>query len=136
MKKKILIAGIIGLVLAALGLYYYDRPHADTAGRTVDIAVNAIDLYNQYQKDEAASNKKFLDKIIEVKGTVVEVQQAGNTISIQLDGGSSAGGVNCSIADHNKNNKSQLPLKGDAITIKGRCAGMLMDVSLVDCVIE
>jgi hypothetical protein len=134
-KKYFLIAGLIWLVLAGLGLYYYDKPHANAGNKSTDFAINAVDLFNQYQKDEAAANKKFLDKIIEVKGIVTDVQQSGNIISIQLDGGSTAG-INCSITDDNEKDRAALPHKGAAVTIKGKCSGLLMDVNLVDCVIE
>jgi len=76
-KKYFLIAGLIWLVLAGLGLYYYDKPHANAGSKTTDIDISAVDLFNQYQKDESAANKKFLDKIIEVKGTITDIQKAG-----------------------------------------------------------
>ncbi|MBS1599551.1 MAG: hypothetical protein JST75_15105 [Bacteroidetes bacterium] len=135
-KKYFLIAGIVWLVLAGLGLYYYDKPHANAGDKSTDISITAGDLFSQFQQDENAANKKFLDKIIEVKGTVMDVQQSGNTTSVQLDGGSGGAGINCSIAINNEKNKITLPEKGSVITIKGRCAGMLMDVNLVDCVIQ
>jgi len=135
-KKYFLIAGIIWLVLAGLGLYYYDKPHANAGDKTTDISITAVELYNLYHKDEAAANKKFLDKIIEVKGTITDVQRSGNITSIQLDGGTAAAGINCNMADQNENKKIQLPVKGSTVMIKGRCSGMLMDVNLVDCVIE
>lgn len=133
-KKYFLIAGIVWLVLAGLGLYYYDKPHANAGGKATDITISAVDLYAQYQQDEAVANKKFLDKIIEVSGTISSVERSANTISIQLDGGSTAAGINCGLALHN--NDIRLPEKGASVKIKGRCAGMLMDVNLVDCVIE
>jgi|SRR5882724_7962471 len=135
-KKYFLFAGIIWLVLAGLGLYYYDKPHLNAGEKTTEITISAVDLYNQYQQDEAVANKKFLDKIIEVQGTITDIQRSANVISIQLNGGSAAAGINCSIATHNDNNKISLPEKGATINIKGKCAGMLMDVNLVDCVIQ
>jgi hypothetical protein len=135
-KKYFLIAGIVWLVLAGLGLYYYDKPHLNAGEKATDISITAVDLYNQYQQDEAMANKKFLDKIIEVSGTITDIQKSENAISIQLNGGSTAAGINCSITTHNDNNKISLPEKGTSVNIKGKCAGMLMDVNLVDCVIE
>jgi len=134
-KKYFLFAGIVWLVLAGLGLYYYDKPHTSAGGKSTDVSISAIDLFNQYQQDESVANKKFLDKIIEVQGKVTDVQQSGKTVSIQLDGGASTAGINCSITQHS-DQKIQLPEKGSSVKIKGRCAGMLMDVNLVDCVIQ
>lgn len=133
-KKYFLIAGIIWLVLVGFGLYYYNKPHTSAANMEIDASIAAVDLYNQYAENEISANKKFLDKIIEVKGKVVDMQQAGNSTNIQLDGGSPAGGVNCSIAENSSQIK--LPGKGSMVTVKGRCSGFLMDVNLVDCVLE
>jgi tRNA_anti-like len=133
-KKYLIIAAIIWILLILAGLYFYNKPHRNAAGLQADMSLNAVDLFSQFQHNEAEANKKYMDKIIEVKGKVADVQQAGNITSIQLDGGSSTGGINCSIADADK--KSPLPARGSLIAIKGRCSGFLMDVNLVDCVIE
>lgn len=132
MRKKIFfIAGIVCLILAVTALYFYNKPHQNAGSLSTDVSIDAVDLYNQYQKDEAAANKKFLDKIIEVKGMVTDVQQSGNTASVQLGAGEAMGGINCSLTG-----KTALPSKGARITVKGKCSGMLMDVNLVDCVIQ
>jgi hypothetical protein len=130
-KKYFFIAGIICLILAVGALYFYNKPHQTAAGLKTDLSIDALDLYNQYQKDEVMANKKFLDKIIEVKGMVTDVQQS----SVQLGAGEAMGGINCSLAGNNEG-KTPLPSKGARITVKGKCSGMLMDVNLVDCVIQ
>ena len=133
-KKYFLVAGIIWIVLAGFGLYFYNKPHTSAASMSADIRIDAGDLYDQYQKDEAAGNKKFLDKIVEVKGRVADTHQEGNATNIQLESGNPAGGINCSI--YNGGDKIQLPAKGSTVTVKGKCSGFLVDVNLVDCVIE
>lgn len=133
-KKYFLIAGIIWVVLAGFGLYFYNKPHASAANMETDIRIDAADFYSQFQKDENAGNKKFLDKIVEVKGKIADIHHEGNVTNIQLDSGNPAGGINCSIYGNGDN--FQLPSKGSVITIKGKCAGFLMDVNLVDCVVE
>ncbi len=132
-RKYFLIAGIVWLVLVAFGLYYYNKPRTAASDLETDARIDAVDLYGQYQKDENASNRKFLGKIIEVKGKVTNLQQSGNTTSILLDGGSSSGGINCSITN---NDSIQLPAKGSTVTVKGKCSGFLMDVNLSDCAVE
>ncbi len=132
-KKYFFIAGIVLLCLAGWGFYQYHRPRANLANKTADVTIDAVDMFNQYQKDEAASNKKFLDKIIETKGEVTDAQQTDTTMTVELKGGE-MGGINCSIkTDHEK---LPLPTKGSVITIKGLCTGYLMDVNLVDCALE
>jgi len=133
-KKYLLIAGAIWIPLVLAGLYFYNKPHRNAGGLSADASLTAVELYSQFQTNEPDANKKYLDKIIEVTGKVTDVQQQGNSSSIQLDGGSPAGGINCSIAADGS--RMPLPAKGAAIVVKGRCAGFLMDVNLVDCVIE
>ena len=80
-----------------------------------------------FRENEAAANARYLGKVIEVSGKVREVQRANRAITIQLDG------VSCSFLPAAK---PKLPSTGEMIHIKGKCAGSLMDVSLVDCVTE
>lgn len=131
-KKYFLVAGIIWLVLIGIGLYLYNKPHTSTASERPDVTINAADLYGQYQRDENAANKKFLDKIILVKGKIADIQHGGNSTSVQLEG-NAGGGVNCSLSANEK--ESNLPAKGATVSIKGKCSGLLIDVNLVDCVV-
>ncbi|HEX4852044.1 MAG TPA: hypothetical protein VFV08_14615 [Puia sp.] len=132
-KKYFLIAGLIWLVLIGFGLYFYNKPHTSTANERADVLIEAADLFSQYQQDENAANKKFLDKIILVKGKVADVEHGGKVISVQLEGNISGGGINCSLSPNE--NETKLPAKGSTVSIKGKCSGLLIDVNLVDCVI-
>jgi hypothetical protein len=135
MKKKYLLAGlIIWLLLLSGGLYYYFKPHRSAGNLQTDLAIDAATLYSDYAKDEATSNQKYMDKIIEVKGRITELHLEGKSRTVELDGGSPAGGINCSLSGMDK-----LPAglrTGSLVTIKGRCSGFLADVNLVDCVIQ
>jgi hypothetical protein len=133
-KKYLIIAALIWVLLVLAGLYFYNKPHRNAGSFQADVTVDAVELYNQFQHNESEANKKYMDKILEVKGMVAEIQHNGNSTSIQLDGGSPAGGINCSISG--SVNSSSMPAKGAQVAIKGRCSGFLMDVNLVDCVIE
>jgi hypothetical protein len=134
-KKYFFIGGILLLTLIAfLGLFLFNKPHEDTAGETADFNLSALDLYNSFQKDEPAANKKFLGKVIEVKGVVSVIQTEKANTDILLEASSSAG-INCSFLNKG-NTLLQTPKRGDTITVKGRCTGYLMDVNLVDCVLK
>jgi hypothetical protein len=132
-RKYLLIAVLVWALLIAMGLYVYNKPHSSAVNAKTDYSLNAADLYKQFQQDEAVASKKYLDKIIEVKGTVVEVQQTGNTASLELREESAMGGINCSFT--NLEHNTQMPSKGSFLTIKGKCSGFLMDVNLVDCAV-
>lgn len=133
MKKIAVFFGVILLLcLTGRAWFLFTKQHASTAKVKASITVKAEDLYAEYQKNETEANHLFLDKVIEVKGVVADVLVTGNTVSIQLSG-SSAGGISCSLFP--AKDKSQLPVKGSHLTIKGKCSGYLMDVNLVDCVV-
>jgi len=133
-KKYFIIIATIVLVVAAWVYHLFTANRPGLAGMKPDISMDATDLYNQYQSNESTADKKYLDKVIEVKGTVTDIQQTDTTLSIELKG-ADLGGINCGIADA-VDNKALAFQKGAAITIKGRCSGFLMDVNMVDCVIE
>jgi hypothetical protein len=132
-KKYFLIAGIVWLVLIGVGLYFYNKPHTSTANERPDVTIDAADLYGQYQQDENAANKKFLDKIILVKGKIADIEHGGKSVSVQLEGNPTGGGINCSLSSGE--HETELPAKGSTVSIKGKCSGLLMDVNMVDCVI-
>jgi hypothetical protein len=133
MKKKIVYTVVI-LVLGFGGYIYYkvSKPRPGLSNATPYVTIAATELYRQYQSNETLADSQFLDKVIEVTGTIADIEATDTTLSLELKGGES-GGVNCSIAGGNKINSFK---SGDAVTLKGRCSGFLMDVTLADCVIE
>ena len=132
-RKMIIFIAIVLLLLIAWGFYLYNKPHTDVSNIAASVSISAQELYQQFEQDETSANKKYLDKVIEVKGVVNEVQRSDTTLNILLSGGNGMGGINCSIA---KKNLSDNIHKNEMVRIKGRCTGFLLDVSLVDCVIE
>ena len=133
--RYILIAAAI-LVLAAIisGLYLFNKKAPDLARVRADYVLTATTLYSDFEADEASATRKYVDKVIQVTGTITAVEvNADNTINITL-GGDDFGGVICTfqgIAD------TTLPglASGNEAVIKGVCSGMLMDVLLNNCVI-
>jgi hypothetical protein len=134
-KRTILWGGIVLLILigAGWGWYLYDKPHRSAAGITPDLIITADSLYSQYQNDERTADRKFMGKVLAVSGQLSEIQHNGNTeIWIISADPKAAGGINCQFFAGTK--IDQEPKPGDAVTIKGRCTGFLMDVNLTDCV--
>jgi hypothetical protein len=135
-KRKFFLPGIL-LWFLALGFwsyYLYSKPHESTKKLSADLAINADDLYKQYAANEPEADKKYLNKIITIKGRVSEIMING-TAQIYVLEKQSGGGVNCQMALSENINKSTIE-KGNIVSIKGRCTGFLMDVNMVDCVME
>lgn len=132
MRKKILIS-ICLLVCAgvAVGLYLYKKPRTAAASQHTDFVISADALYQQFEKDEQAASLKYTGKILEVSGMVGEVQKTDSTLSVLLTARKAMGGVNCSMAAADPTGVQQ----NQTITVKGKCAGFLMDVNVLDAVV-
>jgi hypothetical protein len=136
MRKYFVLGGsvlLLGLIFWVI--YQYKLPHTNVAGEKPAVKIEAAELYRQYQQDEDGSNKKYLNKIIEIKGTVKEVQKNDTSMNLLIGDKNAAGGISCSfLFEPGKN--FIIPQPGAASVIKGKCSGFLMDVILVDCVID
>lgn len=128
--------GILLLVLAVAGWawYLYDKPHRSAAGISADVKIDADVLYHQYQSDEHAADLKYMGKVLSVAGRLTEIQHSGSSEIWILSTQPGGGGINCQLFAGTKADPEPKP--GDAVTVKGRCTGFLMDVNLADCVPE
>lgn len=91
----------------------------------------AENIFQEFETNEAAANQKYVGKVLEIWGEVSEAQVSDSAAMILLAAGNNMGGVNCSFLEKN----SKLPVKGQKITVKGRCTGFLMDVHLTEVVV-
>ena len=133
MKK--FIRFILGVILALVIVYliFISLPKAKIDNADVDFVLSAVELYEHYQDDEAKANDTYLGKVIEVQGTIqmIETDQSGATVLI-LNVNDGFGGVMCTLAE---NPKESLYEVNQEVTVKGLCAGKLMDVVLNKCVV-
>jgi DNA/RNA endonuclease YhcR with UshA esterase domain len=97
------------------------------------ITITAVEFYGQYEQSETLANAKYINKVIEVTGTIAAIQTSDKSCSILLDAEQPTGAVNCVFSNEGKNRIMSLK-KGQKMTVKGKCSGFLMDVNLVDCV--
>jgi hypothetical protein len=131
-RKILLTILVLGLIGAGVGIYLWNKPHAkveDAKG----LAITAAQLAKEFGADENAANAKYLNKAIEVSGTVSEVEknQDGGTMVI-LDTGDPMAGVQCTMRD-----KGAVVNKGQNVVLKGFCSGAgITGVSLTDCIIS
>jgi hypothetical protein len=131
MKKIILALFSFVAIGAAVGYYMYNKPVDKMAQMAVSDEVSAEDLFSAYEKDEAEANRKYLDKIILVKGKVLKSEEGEEKTTILLDTGDMLANIMCQM----ENKKLTLPEPNSIISIKGLCTGYLTDVVLVRAVI-
>jgi RecG-like helicase len=133
--KKILLAlVIIGFAAAGYGFYMYNKKPADVRTKAADFEMAAAALVADYNKDETAANLKYLDKVIDVKGTIAEVKldSATGQATVILDSGDPMAAVTCSFYNEEAAAVKTLK-KGAEVVIKGNCTGKLLDVILNKC---
>lgn len=137
LKKKFFWWGILLCLLIVLswGLYLYNKPHRSAGEGRVALSIDADSLFRLYQGNEQAADQKYLDKVIEVKGKLVEIQHSAQTEIWILEGQPGGGGVNCQLFPEGKSTPGD-PRPGETVTLRGRCTGFLMDVNLADCVVS
>ncbi len=133
MIRNILIALLLLILIGVgTGIYMWNKPH-NKVENAKGIAITADALSKEYTSDEKAADTKYLNKAIEVSGTISEIDknQDGGTMAI-LQTSDPAAGIQCTMRE-----KNVTLTKGQNITIKGFCSGNgLTGVSLTDCVIK
>lgn len=134
MRKKITIFLAGAIVCLGFAWYWYNKPRESVAFKPTVAAVSAAKLYEAYASNEDEGDKMYLNKIIEVKGTVVELTYSGEDIILTLEAQSTSGGISCRFSPGKEIVKKQIR-KEMEISVKGRCTGFNMDVNLTDCVI-
>jgi hypothetical protein len=137
MRKKTIFFAVIALCLfvAAIAYYLYQKPRSSLTNVKPAYTLNATELYNAFTQNEKKANERYLEKVIQVKGTVDNIEVTDSTINLLLSAGNPMGGINCTLTK-NKQEKENIPAKGGVVEVKGKCVGFLMDVNLVDAIIE
>ncbi|MGF7231759.1 OB-fold protein [Arachidicoccus sp.] len=137
MKRKrafltvVIIIFLLGMIGATWGWIAYHKTRPMLSSIKADAKITSEELYSAFSTNENNANKLYLNKIVEVSGSIASVQQDKTQTTIELQAGNDAlGGINCAMR-----NVDNSAIKGQTIKIKGRCIGFLMDVNLVDAVI-
>jgi hypothetical protein len=138
MRKRygiIIALGILVFSSAGWALYLYNKPHQNVASIRPSVKMDAVGLCAEYQKDEPGADKRYVGKVVEVSGTVIESQVNAKGASIRIGTAQNDAAVSCEMSVENWVT-FHMPSNGMKVKIKGRCTGFLQDVNLVDCVIE
>lgn len=130
MRRNQIIAAIFFTLLlgtAGVAWYVFFKPHRSLSDSRVT-RVAADSLYIAFQQDETKANAAYLDKALEVSGTIagIETNQQGQTVLL-LDAGDPMGGVACTLSE-----PSAGLVKGSRVVVRGFCSGYLTDVVLRD----
>ena len=133
--KQYLLYAFIAIVLAIFfgALTIWNAPKASVKSKPADFTLSATELFQEYSENQSVANKKFINQIMEVNGSIFEISedQQGATVFL-LTTGEKEAGVLCTM-ELGETNKVKGKKIGDNITVKGHCTGMLMEVVLNRC---
>jgi hypothetical protein len=137
MKPLVKIALFVMFFLALAGmltaLYLYNKQHKDLGKVKPDFVISAADLQKAFEENETSAASTYVNKVLEVSGTIESVKTGeNNVLSIVLKTGSDLSTVICTFPPETDLSKFT---PGNKITARGECSGFLMDVLLNNCVI-
>ncbi|HUX53408.1 MAG TPA: hypothetical protein VMV56_03265 [Williamwhitmania sp.] len=137
-RWKIVLIVVVLVIIGgiAAGVYMYNKPHKNIANMTPEYVVNAKDIVSEFAKNEANASSKYIGRIVEVSGLVVDkTADVGGSITFSLNDPMS--GVSCTVDSADVSSNKPLLDKiavGDSAVFRGRCDGMLTDIQLSRCV--
>ena len=138
MNKRIVLITLL-IILFSAGIYIYkeyNRKPARLNNLPAVVNINADTLISQFALNEAEANKKYLGKVISVKGFINKIDNQQDTLLTILLGNSLLStSVSC-LMDSSYIKLKKVFTPGVQIIIKGICTGYLMDVELNRCVVE
>ncbi len=120
---------VLGLVAS---VYFYNKPHLDVENTPADYVLTAQNLIEEYQKNEAITNEKYSESIVQVRGKITEISTLKGNGVITINDGSLDSSIICHMLP-SQNSRTISLKKGQEIMIKGICAGFLLDVMMVKC---
>jgi hypothetical protein len=130
-KIALFVVFFIALISILAALILYNKKHPDTAKVKPDFIVTATALQKEFEDNEATASARYINKILEVTGTIISVTPADSThINISLKTGSEISSVICTFPGIGDPAKFKT---GEEITLHGECSGFLMDVLLNNC---
>lgn len=124
MKKWIILLLVI-VIGAIIGYNYIYQDHRDIESETAEYVISADEIALEFSNDATVAEQKFLNKTIEVSGTITEVNDSDMTLDDKVFG--------------QFLNSSKRDVKLDTqVKIKGRVIGydeLLEQVKLDQCAI-
>lgn len=81
---KILLGLIVTGLAAAVLVYqfYYNKPHKNYEKEKPALSVRAKQLFTEYLQNQPLADKKYLDKLVEIEGTIMRVETVGSLVVV------------------------------------------------------
>jgi len=120
MKRIIVIALLVVLAVAAfVGYRMYQEKTPDIVNRKPDVVITATALIAAFEQDTGAAAKSYIDKVLEVSGTVTSIDTAG---SVVLGDVNTLSSVTVSLDRRHSTDYKNLKV-GETAVLQGVCSG-------------
>ncbi len=131
---KISALSIIGIACVIGGYYIFNFRGIDIRSVNTEVRITTNELFKDFNSEKETSFNQYIEKAIEIKGTLYQVTHKGDTYSLLLRGENLESLVLCEMQ------KDQAPIVktltiGDQVKVKGILKGFLMDAIVLNCII-
>ena len=142
-KKRVLLAVLLAIGAVAIYVYReYNRTNVNISAVKPAFTVSAPELIMAFTADDSIAGKKYIGKVISIKGMVKTVDKDDRGYyTLSLGDTSSMSSVRCSIDSMYTDRASSIK-PGMSVVVKGNCTGyneddlLGLDVIVNRCVIE
>ena len=105
------------------------RKAAAAAELGADFTLTAEDLHKAFETNEEQALKKYLDKVIEVSGTISDIASNEKRTDISLETPDPMVAVTVQVLPEDQKKAAALKV-GDKVKLKGICTGKVTDIEL------
>ena len=122
-KKKFLWIAFVVLAIAAGSiLYVFNLKFADSKNESSLYIVTAPTLLKEFANDADAANRKYVEKIVSVKGNVTSKEVIESSVNIKMEDSLTGNYIIFAFQDQYMKEAKQIQT-GDEVAIKGSCSG-------------
>jgi tRNA_anti-like len=121
--KKVLLIGLVAIVVGGAVVWYiFTEKFTDMAKREANFSISAMDFIKEYQQNDTAANKKYVEKIITINGRVSEIENADTTINVKMVDTLTDAYIIFAFQQQDAPAVKKIK-EGDSVSIKGSCSG-------------
>jgi len=121
--KKLLL-GVFVFILISIGIvwYIFTEKFTDTAESKPDFTLTATDFIKEFQLNDSLANKKYIEKIVDINGSISEVETADTTANIKFTDTLTGDYIIFAFQQQHLAAAKKLQ-QGQQVSIKGSCRG-------------
>ena len=121
--KKLLVIILVLFVAGGVIIYLiFTEKFEDTGKQAAVFSISADELIKEFQTNDNVANKKYVEKIILVNGTIAETEAVDSAINIKMKDTLTGSYIIFAFQEQHIKEAKQLK-EGDNVSIKGSCSG-------------